>query len=383
MKQNLTRRAFLRLGAGALATSSALLGFGHHKAHAQSSQELLTPVARIDLPPAGLRGFGGSVINATGMWARGTLAVVPNISWINLVEFSDLKNPQVVSIDIKEFDGDCRDVDFYQNYLVCGLVGALDNRRVLIYDISDWKHPKLVSTVRSNVYDTVHNVFIAGNVCFLPTIGDANGELFMLDLTDPTNPKDLGSVRFLDRFLGNVHDVTVIGNRLYASAWDSGFWVIDFENLDNPSQLRYTFRAQQRYGRGAAHNAWPSPDGKLLFTGDESRGDFVRSFDISDLSAIRPLGQYGLGPDAIPHDLVVDRKFVYIAYYANGVRVLDYSDPSNLREVAAFNPHGGRSRFSHNFDGFWDVYPFGKHVLASDMVTGLWILEKKGILAGQ
>ena len=75
--------------------------------------------------------------------------------------------------------------------------------------------------------------------------------------------------------------------------------------------------------------------------------------------------------------------YVYDAYYANGVRVLEYSNPRELREVAAFNPHNGRARYSHGYDGFWDVYPFGKYVLASDMQTGLWILEKKGILAGK
>jgi choice-of-anchor B domain-containing protein len=379
----LTRRRFLRLGAGTLVMSHWWWNARSAETRAQGSQDLLVPVAKVDLPSAGLRGFGSSIIQATGLWARGTLVVVPNINWINLVEFSDLKNPQVVTIDIREIGGDCRDVDFYENYLICGLVSANENRRVLIYDISDWKNPKLVSTVQSDVYDTVHNVFVAGKVCFLPTIGDANGELFMIDLSDPANPKDLGAVRFLDRFLGDVHDVTVVGNRLYAAAWENGFWVIDFENLDNPSQLRYVFKAQQRYGRGASHNVWPSPDGKLLFTGDESPGDFVRSFDISDLANIRALGQYGLGAGTIPHNVVVDGTYVYIAYYANGVRVLEYSDPQNLKEVATFNPHSGRARFSHGFDGFWDVYPFGKYVLASDMQTGLWILEKKGILAGK
>ncbi|MBI3660503.1 hypothetical protein HY230_08540 [Candidatus Acetothermia bacterium] len=380
MNQSFTRRTFLRLGAGALATSPLL--FSSQRATAQTqSNDLLVPVAKIELPPVGFRGLGS--FNATGMWARDTLAVVPNGSLINLVEFSDIKNPQVVTLDNKAIDADCRDVDFYQNYLVCGLVGAADNRRVLIYDISDWKNPKLVSTVRSTDYGTVHNVFVAGKVCFLPTIGIGDGELYMLDLTDPTNPVQLGPVRFLDRFFGDVHDVTVIGNRLYAAAWDTGFWIIDFENLDNPKQLKYTFRAQQHYGRGASHNCWPSPDGKILFTGDESPGDFIRSFDISDLNNIRALGQYGLGPGTIPHDLVVDGAYVYDAYYANGVRVFEYSDPRELKEVAAFNPHNGRARYSHGYDGFWDVYPFGKYVLTSDMQTGLWILEKKGILAGK
>ncbi len=374
----LTRRAFLRVGLGALVASN----FSWPRIHAQSSTTLLAPVAQVKLPATTLRGLG--TVHATGMWAQGTLAGVPNISLINLIEFSDPQNPQVVTLDISNVRGDCRDVDFYQNFLVCGLISANENRRVLIYDISNWKEPKLVSTVRATDYRSVHNVFVAGKVCFLPTIGGGRGELFMLDLSDPANPKDLGAVTFADRALENVHDVAVIGNRLYAAAWNTGFWIIDFENLDNPQQLRYKFVAQEIYGRGASHNIWPSPDGKLAFTTDEIKGEFVRIWDISNPSAIKFLSAYNAGPDSIPHDVFVDGAFAYIAHYAHGVRVLEYSNPREPKEVAAFDPYGGRSRFPSGFDGFWDVYPFDKkYVLASDMVSGLWILEKRGILLGR
>ncbi len=369
---SLTRRTFLRLGLGALVTSVL-----PRTALAQTEESLLVPVKQVELPP---NIVSGEPWHATGMWARGTLAGVPAGSLIHLVEFSDPQNPQVVTINIRDIRGDCRDIDFYENFLVCGLVRADDRRRVLIYDISDWKNPKLVSTVQSSDYGTVHNVFVAGKVCFLPTIGRGQGELFMLDLTDPANPVSFGPVEFEETAPTNVHDVTVIGNRLYAAAWDTGFWIIDFENLENPQQLSYKLIAQHVYGRGASHNIWPSPDGTLAFTGDEAPGEPIRIFDISDPSNIRQLGQYSHGN--VPHNVVVDGAFGYVAYYTDGVRVFEYSNPQEPREVAAFDPYGGRSRFPHPFDGFWDVYPFGKYVLASDMRSGLWILEKRGILSG-
>lgn len=378
-KRNLTRRTFLRLGMGALATSHFMLSSRERQALAQTKESLLVPVKHVELPPSIV---GGEPWHATGMWARETLAGVPAGSLIHLVEFSDPQNPQVVTIDIRHIRGDCRDVDFYENFLVCGLVRADDRRRVLLYDISDWKNPELVSTVRSSDYGTVHNVFVAGKVCFLPTIGRGAGELFMLDLTDPANVEDLGPVEFEERPMGNVHDVTVIGNRLYSAAWDQGFWVIDFENLENPQQLSYKLIAQHDYGRGASHNIWPSPDGKLVFTTDEAPGELVRIFDISHPKNITLVGEYTVGGSSIPHNVVVDGAFAYVAYYANGVRAFEYSNPQEPKEVAVFDPYGGRSRFRHGFDGFWDVYPFGKYVLGSDMRSGLWILEKRGILAG-
>ncbi len=376
-KRNLTRRTFLHLGLGALATSHFMLSSRERQALAQTEESLLVPVKHVELPPSIV---GGEPWHATGMWARGTLAGVPAGSLIHLIEFSDPQNPQVTTIDIRDIRGDCRDIDFYENFLVCGLVRADDRRRVLIYDISDWKNPKLVSTVQSSDYGTVHNVFVSEKVCFLPTIGRGQGELFMVDLTDPAHPLSFGPVEFEETTPTNVHDVTVIGNRLYAAAWDTGFWIIDFENLDNPQQLSYTLMAHHDYGRGFSHNIWPSPDGKLAFTSDEAPGEPIRIFDISDLSNIQQLGQYSNGN--IPHNVVVDGAFGYVAYYANGVRVFEYSNPQEPKEVAAFDPYGGRSRFRHGFDGFWDVYPFGKYVLGSDMRSGMWILEKRGVLAG-
>ncbi len=373
----LTRRSFLRLGLGALAASHFMLSSRERHALAQTEESLLVPVKQVELPPSIV---GGEPWHATGMWARGTLAGVPAGSLIHLIEFSDPQTPHVVTIDIRDIRGDCRDVDFYEHFLVCGLVRADDRRRVLIYDISDWKNPKLVSTVQSGDYGTVHNVFVAGKVCFLPTIGRGSGELFMLDLTDPAAPKDLGPVEFEERLMGNVHDVAVIGNRLYSAAWDQGFWIIDFENLENPQQLSYKLIAQHDYGRGASHNIWPSPDGKLVFTTDEAPGEPVRIFDVSDPADIKLLGQYSRGN--IPHNVVIDGAFGYVAYYADGVRVFEYSNPQEPKEVVAFDPYGGRSRFRHGFDGFWDVYPFGKYVLGSDMRSGMWILEKRGVLAG-
>lgn len=386
MLHGLTRRKFLRLGLGALATASWL---ATERTEAQTGEALLAPVTQVKLPGAILGGLG--TIHATGMWARGMLAGVPNISLINLIEFSDPQNPQVVTIDIANIRGDCRDLDFYENFLVCGLVGASDNRRVLIYEIGDWKNPKLASTVRAIEYRTVHNVFVAGKVCFLPTIGAGRGELFMLDIANPENPVSLGAVRFPERALINVHDVAVIGNRLYAAAWNTGFWVIDFENLDNPQQLKYKFIAQHRYSPQpanpdttrsfpACHNAWPSPDGKLLFTTDEDEGEAVRLFDITNPANIQLLGWYRLGPGAIPHDVFVDGPFAYIAHYAHGVRVLEYANPKEPKEIAAFDPYGGNPG---GYTGFWDVYPYDKkYVLASDMNSGMWILEKRGILLG-
>ncbi|MBI3660189.1 hypothetical protein HY230_06925 [Candidatus Acetothermia bacterium] len=385
----LTRRNFLRLGVGTLAVSHCLLN--DHSSKAQTPS-LLEPVAHVELPQVIA---DGDPLHAAGMWARGTLAAVPAFSLAHLIEFSDIKNPQVVTIDLNGIAGDCRDVDFYENYLICGLIEARDNRRVLIYDVRDWKNPKLVSTVRSTDYSTVHNVFVAGKVCFLPTIGSRPGELYMLDLSDPTNPGSLGAVRFLDRAMINVHDVTVIGNRLYAAAWTTGIWIVDFENLDNPKKLSYKFVAQHIYKADPpksdepfrltprSHNVWPSPDGKLLFTTDEVKGEFVRVFDISNLNEIKLVGWYGLGPESIPHNAVVDGPYVYISYYAHGVRVIEYANPKEPKEVAAFNPYNGESRFAHGFDGFWDVYPFGKYVLSSDQRSGLWILEKRGILTGK
>jgi hypothetical protein len=76
---------------------------------------------------------------------------------------------------------------------------------------------------------------------------------------------------------------------------------------------------------------------------------------------------------------------VYISWYSDGVRVVDASDPENPDEVAFFVPPAGQNPVKPSQRGVLSQTPQVWGVVvdeatgliyASDMNTGLWILER-------
>ena len=109
---------------------------------------------------------------------------------------------------------------------------------------------------------------------------------------------------------------------------------------------------------------------------------YARVLDVRDPRNIVELGQYATGNalsreiasgDHSAHNLVVQGGRAYIAWYADGIRVVDFADPRNPKEIARFVDVARGSNF-------WGVHlhkhPDGRiHVLGSDRDTGLWIFD--------
>ncbi len=108
---------------------------------------------------------------------------------------------------------------------------------------------------------------------------------------------------------------------------------------------------------------------------------YLRLMDVSDPANIVEVDQFAtegvfanppLPGDRTMHNVVVDDgTLAYISWYAEGMRVVDFSGDS-LTEVAHFVAPGGSN--------FWGVYlhdhPDGNsYVLGSDRNTGLWIFN--------
>ena len=81
---------------------------------------------------------------------------------------------------------------------------------------------------------------------------------------------------------------------------------------------------------------------------------------------------------------------MFSAWYSDGVRVVNLSDPANPREVGFFvpPPTADPQGFFVAPDGtvehslVYGVFPHRNVVLASDMPTGLWIFRTRGVGLG-
>jgi len=351
-------------------------------------EPLLTLAARVELPwvqigrpkPPDHRWN----VRAADLWAQNTIAAVAAGPLIHLVDLTDPRNPSTTTINIERF-GECWDLHIKGGFLYAGLNYSADGTSLLIYDITNPKDPKLTGILKAKA--GAHNLFVEGQVGFLASfgaVGDSFGLLHLVDLSNPSMPSYLGPLFDPEQRhqIRNIHDVTVIGNRAYLAGWDTGFWVMDFENLSNPKELKYRVVAHHAYSTSderteapepsRTHNVWPSNDRKVLFTTDEAHGEYVRAWSIVNSDNIFLLGRYRAHEFATPHNVVSDGPFAYVSYFEEGVKVLDASNPRQLKEIASFKTPKA-----------WGVYPFGRYVLVSDMLTGLFVLEKHGRLLSQ
>lgn len=117
---------------------------------------------------------------------------------------------------------------------------------------------------------------------------------------------------------------------------------------------------------------------RVLFDG----WGYGRILDVTNPADIIELGQFAtrnaLSRSPAPgdhsiHNMVVKGRRAYISWYADGVYVVDFSDPKRPREVASWVDKEKGS-------DFWGVYlvdhPDGNsYILGSDRTTGLWIFQ--------
>jgi hypothetical protein len=117
---------------------------------------------------------------------------------------------------------------------------------------------------------------------------------------------------------------------------------------------------------------------------------FLRIYDLSDPKHPRQISTFAteLARQCPPPDggwYTIHNPFVvgdtaYISWYADGVRVLDISNPTNPREIAFFVPpdRPSPSAFLGGKASVWGVYVQNDLIFISDINTGLYILRRTG-----
>jgi hypothetical protein len=245
------------------------------------------------------------------------------------------------------------------------------------------------------------------------------GDFRLIDITDPTNPvevsswgvhQDLGGPPAPgqgcdpDPDFGHGAEPSDDGRTVFISYWDSGFIAVDVTNPADP-----TFEGRTDYDDdedGDGHSASFDDARGLLFTADEdfcknsgpeieTGYGYLRVFDYSDLGSPIQIGEFrtqnSLGTndqaagDFVIHNPLVVGTDVYMSWYTDGIRVVDASDPTHPQEVANFVPPAGKQPVKPsqravltNTTQVWGVaYEASRDlVYASDMNTGLWILDR-------
>jgi len=310
-----------------------------------------------------------------------------------------------------------------------------------IYDLTDPGNPELVSTVHSGENTQgVHHVDVISegdNVMAAIAVPQSHlhheegiGDIRFLDLSDPAEPQALsdwdirsdGPKSLVDELMAAVgdealsgHSVTWLNPTLAVAAHSAaGLITLDLSDPSHPEHIASaspynTLEAAVHHqdGRGHGHNAHSGwlYDGAVLVQDDQqlnspsedsSWGHQVL-YDFTDPSQPVPLSTFATENAVAGEDGTLGRDGYYsahtsipygetgelVAWFSDGVRVVDLADPSHPREVAYFvpppraDPQGWwiAPDGTREIPMVWGVATDDRFVYASDINSGLWIFR--------
>lgn len=247
---------------------------------------------------------------------------------------------------------------------------------LLIIDMTTLDY-KFIKTCYNNFGDSLqisssHTLYIdEKNFIYLAGSAGVGGFIILDPNQNPMQPEWIVSERF-----EYMHEVHVYHDTLYAAAIYNGIFSIwDLKDRKNPKRI-----AEHESSGHFTHSVWIEKDRPILYTTDETSGAAIEAWDISDPTLIRKTDEFKIGGDQsrfiVPHNVFHKDNKLYVAYYSEGVRILDTKDPYNLLEVAYYDTDTLQNNKA-GFRGCWSVYPFFNSgiCIASDIENGMYVLK--------
>jgi len=362
---------FGRRFCGRAALLLVLMSAPGDEAHAQGSRTVTLLGTFHQYPSyAGVWGY----VDAKG----GEYALLGTRNGTSIVDVSDPSNP----VEVAFISGPASTWREIQTYSTYAYVTTEAGGGVQIIDLSDLPRSASLANVYDLTVNNAHTLFIdqpSGHAYITGATrapSTSRGGMNILDLTaSPIVPMEPGvyDIRY-------VHDSYVRGDVAYTSELSNGFSIVDVSDRSNPRVL-----AQRRYPGAFTHNGWLTDDGSHLLTTDETgapNAGRLRVWDVRSLDDIPQVGEYRTHPQATIHNIHVRGDFAFASYYAEGLRIVDITDPTLPAEAGYYDTH---PEWITGFRGAWGCYSFlpSGTILISDIQTGLWAFSFDGTRAGR
>jgi hypothetical protein len=293
-----------------------------------------------------------------------------------------------------------------------------------LYDVTDARAPRRLALVQTDprgsheiwlqpragaayVYTAIIDSETASSPTYDPERRTASGpghpDFRVFDVSNPAAPTEISSWGAWRDLAINphpgggtpqnpnwyfVHSVRsdASGTRTYLSYWDLGTVILD---TTNPAAPRYLGRTP---ASDDAHSTAIGRNGTLLVETHETDGGLPTFFDVANPARPRRLGELAIPAAARPaprgetvffngvHDPDVSGQRAFFSWYSQGVLVADILNPAKPRVLAQYLPplHAD-PRETLCSQGpcrvVWGVALDRGYVLASDMVSGLYVLK--------
>ncbi|WP_236939110.1 LVIVD repeat-containing protein [Evansella clarkii] len=319
----------------------------------------------------------------------------------------------VKSVNTPHFKGDLAVVSVQR------FSGAAEKVGTAIYDVTDptnpvelgfWETPEahLNGGGTHELYLTTQGnraLLLAANSGSYRRSGGAIHDFVIVDVSNPSEPEELyqfdpksvlpnvdNNYRFVDEH-GQTRSISVhsviadtTGKYAYLSAWDMGTVILDISDPEKPEYVGRT--SYEKEVQGAAHSAALAKGGNVLIEtrevfnperhGYEEGFGYVRIYDIKDKSNPKLISTFQTDnsanmrqayPGFTVHDPKVQGNTLFLSHYFDGVRIVDITNPAKPEEIGAYVPEKSN---------IWGVFAHRNYILASDMESGLKVLQRTG-----
>ncbi len=249
-------------------------------------------------------------------------------------------------------------------FVTCGYGG------LKIYDISDPSSITEISNLPEIGRGYAHRLFIdQNNVIY---IGDGFGGLKIIDCSNPSNPLSMNQIHYANY----TYDVEVVGSTAFIADGEYGLVIADCTNLSHPTTLsQYStggYATNIQIEENIAYLA-DGINGLMIFdvintsnplligqcgnqsTEEEGLGSIailgdlaflaywqrgLDIYNISDVSNIKVLNHPIDCVSSVSVELDTDENLAFVADYMNGLKVLDFSNPSQPNLIGIYNETG-------------------------------------------
>jgi hypothetical protein len=317
----------------------------------------------------------GQPIEALNLVVDGTHAYIAGFSGMDIVDVSNPAAPQPVG----HYDGSWNDIRVVNSgtNVVAYLSPRGSQDRTEVVDVTTPSAPAFVKLL--NEYS--HSLFIQqrGNTKEL-YLATYNESVPRYDVTNPLAPAYQG-MAIVPGEVSGVHDLFVAGDKIYANNTTMGLVAFDTSGGFGTSNVELG-----RFVLGYSHASWAGMLGgrQIILTGDEgmtrteSGGAHLSILDGDPQSPtfMKELAIYQTRPEAGIHNFEVHGNRAYIAYYQDGVRIVDLSDPTQPREVAHYNTWIEDKAYGASFEGALGIRKVGDLVYVADLERGLLIFRE-------
>ncbi|UCE09341.1 MAG: hypothetical protein JSW61_10220 [Candidatus Thorarchaeota archaeon] len=199
-----------------------------------------------------------------------------------------------------------------------------------IIDVSNPENPSELGHFDEGI-DHLHELYVEGNFAY---VADYTDGLKIIDISDPASPTQVG--RFHDG--GEVGTFEVVGDLAYTADFIDGLEIVNISNPSQPTEIlqyngeiNYIFNVE-------VYN-------ELAFVSDylSATEKKIRILNISDLNNIEEIAEYTINGEVFSIDFIDDVAYMMCSY--GGVKIFDISDPASLSETGSYDDGGNAVDF--------------------------------------